>query len=222
MKKYVLIVAGGKGRRMEAEQPKQFIELGGLPLLMHTFHAFSAADDNFEFVLVLPAELITQWKELCNIHHFNTPHQITESGPKRFHSVKSGLKLIPEKTGVAIHDAARPFVSIKVIQDCFEMAERKGNAIPVIPVGDSVRGISGIFNKGIDRNKLRLVQTPQVFSSSSIKLAYQQAYNESFTDDASVLENTGRPIYLVDGNPENIKITRPIDLLTAQSLINFK
>ena len=221
MKKYVLIVAGGKGRRMEAGQPKQFIEIGGLPLLMHTFHAFSSADTKFEFVLVLPADLIAQWKELCNIHHFNIPHQIAESGPKRFHSVKSGLKLVPENAWVAIHDAARPFVSRKVITDCFALAERKGNAIPVIPVGDSVRETNGIFNKGVNRNKLRLVQTPQVFSSSSIKLAYQQTYNESFTDDASVLENTGQAIYLVDGNPENIKITRPIDLLTAQSLIDL-
>jgi 2-C-methyl-D-erythritol 4-phosphate cytidylyltransferase len=219
MKKYILIVAGGKGRRMETNQSKQFLELDGLPLLMHTFNTFSAADVNFLFVLVLPANLIAHWKELCITHHFATPHQIAESGPKRFHSVKSGLNLVPDNAWVAIHDAARPFVSKKVIKNCFAMAERKGNAIPVVPVGDSVRETNGIYNKVINRSKLRLVQTPQVFSSSAIKIAYQQPYNESFTDDASVLESTGKAIYLVDGNPENIKITNPADLLFAQALI---
>jgi 2-C-methyl-D-erythritol 4-phosphate cytidylyltransferase len=222
MKKYILIVAGGKGRRMGTSRAKQFLEVGGLPLLMHTFNAFSALENNFEFILVLPARLIAPWKELCEIYHFNTPHQIAESGPKRFHSVKSGLNLVPENVWVAIHDAARPFVSKQVIAACFAMAERKGNAIPVVPVNESVRETNGTFNKVLDREKLRLVQTPQVFHSSSIKQAYQQPYNESFTDDATVLESSGQPIHLVEGNRENIKITNPSDLLFAQALIASK
>ena len=220
MKKYILIVAGGKGKRMGTEQPKQFLEVGGLPLLMHTFHAFSFLRGSLEFILVLPAELINGWKELCKFHHFSTPHQIAEAGPKRFHSVKSGLKLLPANVLVAIHDAARPFVSKQVIEACFKMAERKGNAVPVIPIHESVREIQGTFSAAIDRNKIRLVQTPQVFHSSAIQRAYQQPYNESFTDDATVAESIGEQVHLVDGNKENIKITSPADLVFAQTLIN--
>ena len=219
MKKYVIIVAGGKGKRMETEQPKQFLEVGALPLLMHTFHAFSFLSDDIKFILVLPADAIEFWKQLCKTHDFAIPHQIAESGPKRFHSVKSGLKLIPDNALVAIHDAVRPFVSKQVITDCFTMAARKGNAVPVIPVSESLRELSGSLNKTIDRNNLRLVQTPQVFHSSEIKRAYQQPFNEAFTDDATVLERMGVQIHLVKGNTENIKITSPSDLLFAQAII---
>ncbi len=219
MKKYVVIVAGGKGKRMGNEQPKQFMEVGGLPLLMHTFYAFSFLGNAVEFILVFPADSIDYWKQLCQKYNFTIPHQIAEAGPKRFHSVKSGLKLVPANTLVAIHDAVRPFVSQQVIEDCFKMAERKGNAVPVIPVSESVRELSWTFNKTIDRNKLRLVQTPQVFLSSDIKRAYQQPYNESFTDDAMVLERTGKQIYLFEGNQENIKITSPVDLIFAKAII---
>ena len=220
MKKYVIIVAGGKGKRIVSEQPKQFLEIGGLPLLMHTFNAFSFLGNTIEFVLVLHANYINNWKELCKTHNFNIPHQIAEAGPKRFHSVKSGLNLVPANTLVAIHDAVRPFVSKQLIEDCFTMAERKGNAVPVIPVNESVRELSGTLNKTIDRNRLRLVQTPQAFHSSEIQQAYQQPYNESFTDDASVLEKMGKQIFLVEGNLENIKITLPADLIFAQALIH--
>ena len=219
MKKYVIIVAGGKGKRMGKEQPKQFLEVRGLPLLMHTFDAFSFLSDTVEFILVLPADSIDYWKQSCKTHHFTIPHQIAESGPKRFLSVKSGLKLVPDKALVAIHDAVRPFVSKQVIKDCFAMAERKGNAVPIIPVSESLRELSGSLNKTIDRNNLRLVQTPQVFLSSEIKRAYQQPFNETFTDDATVLERMGVQIHLVNGNTENIKITSPTDLLFAQAMI---
>jgi len=219
MKKYVIIVAGGKGKRMGTEQPKQFLEVGALPLLMRTFYAFSFLSETVEFILVLPADATDYWKKLCKTHNFTIPHQITESGPKRFHSVKSGLKLVPDNALVAIHDAVRPFVSKQVIAACFTMAARKGNAVPVIPVNESLREFSGSLNKTIDRNKLRLVQTPQVFYSSEIKRAYQQTYNETFTDDATVLERMGVQIHLVEGNPENIKITSPTDLLFAQAMI---
>lgn len=220
MVKYVIIVAGGEGKRMGMEQPKQFLEIGGLPLLMHTFRAFSFLGDTIEFILVLPADSINYWKQLCKMHNFTIPHQIAEGGPKRFHSVKRGLQMVPGDALVAIHDAARPFVSKHIIEDCFTMAERKGNAVPVMPVRESIREVSGTLNKSIDRSKLRLVQTPQVFLSSDIKRAYQQPYNENFTDDAMVLENTGKQIFMVDGNQENIKITSPADLRFAKTMIN--
>ena len=204
---------------MGTEQPKQFLEIRGLPLLMHTFRAFSFLTDDVEFILVLPSGSIDKWKQLCKTYNFTIPHQIAEGGPKRFHSVKSGLKMVPDNTLVAIHDAVRPFVSQHIIEDCFTMAERKGNAVPVIPVRESVREVSGTLNKSIDRSKLRLVQTPQVFLSSDIKRAYLQAYNENFTDDAMVLESTGKQIFMIDGNQENIKITSPADLIFAKALI---
>ena len=219
MVKYIVIVAGGEGKRMETEQPKQFLKIGGQPLLMHTFRAFSFLGNSIEFILVLPVDSINYWKQLCKMHNFTIPHQIAEGGPKRFHSVKRGLQMVPGDALVAIHDAARPFVSKQVIEDCFKMAKHKGNAVPVIPVRESVREVSGTLNKSIDRSKLRLVQTPQVFLSSDIKRAYQQPYNENFTDDAMVLESTGKQIFMIDGNQENIKITSPADLIIAEALI---
>jgi len=220
MKKYIVIVAGGKGKRMEEEQPKQFLEIGTLPILMRTFHAFSFLADTAEFILVLPTDSIDYWKQLCQKYSFTLPHQIAEAGPKRFHSVKSALKFIPDGVLLAIHDAVRPFVSKQIIEDCFTMAERKGNAVPVTAVDESIRELSGTLNKTINRNKLRLVQTPQVFQSSIIKRAYQQPYNEIFTDDATVLENLGKQIFLVDGERKNIKITNQVDLLLAQAIID--
>ncbi len=222
MKKYVIILAGGTGKRMGTDQPKQFLEVGGLPLLMHTFHAFYKVDQNFAFVLVLPGALREQWQQLCESYDFQIPHQISGSGPKRFHSVKSGLNRVPENVLVAIHDGVRPFVSAQVIENCFLLAMRKGSAVPVIPLIESVREISGSLSKSIDRNKLRLVQTPQVFLSSAIKQAYQQPFSESFTDDATVLECAGGQIYLVEGNHENIKITSPADFTLAHALFSQK
>lgn len=212
MKKYVIIVAGGSGERMGMKQPKQFLELAGRPVLMLTFDAFSFLYGEVEFILVLSSKYIQIWKQLCIDHNFQIPHQITDAGPKRFHSVKNGLRLVPDQALVAIHDAVRPFVAEQVIRNCFDMAERKGNAIPLLPIEESVREVSGSLSKAINRNKLRLVQTPQVFRSESIRLAYQQPYNEKFTDDATVLENNGGQIHVVEGNQENIKITSPTDL----------
>ena len=218
MQKFVLIVAGGSGSRMETQLQKQFIELNGLPILMHTFQAFSFLKD-LEFVLVLPKHAISYWKNSCLQHHFDIPHQVIEGGPKRFHSVKSGLQKIPDNVLVAIHDGVRPFVAQELISRCFELAQRKGNAVPAIPVDGSIREISGSLNKPIDRNKIRIIQTPQVFLSTKIKKAYNQTYREEFTDDATVLESIGQQIYLTEGSPENIKITNPVDLLIAEKLL---
>jgi 2-C-methyl-D-erythritol 4-phosphate cytidylyltransferase len=219
MQQYVLIVAGGKGERMKAPVPKQYIEISGKPLLMHTMEAFANESNKHEFIVVLPFDSIATWVNLCKIHHFQIEHKIAEGGPKRFHSVKSGLKLVPENTLVAIHDANRPFVSKETIKRCFEMAARKGNAVPVIPFTESVREVSGVLNKVVDRSILRIVQTPQVFHSTQIKAAYRQNYSEEFTDDASVMEKAGFRMNLVEGNNENLKITDASDLLLAQQLL---
>ena len=220
MQKFVLIVAGGAGLRMESAIHKQFVELNGMPLLMHTVKAFSYLSDA-EFVLVLPKMEIKIWAQLCIKHQFNIPHQLVEGGPKRFHSVKSGLQKIPDDVLVAIHDGVRPLVTQETINRCFDLAVRKGNAVPVIPVIGSLRQVDGSLNKPIDRSKIRIVQTPQVFLSTQIKKAYNQAYREEFTDDATVLESMGKQIHLTKGNSENIKITNPVDLLIAEKLVQW-
>jgi len=222
VKKIALIVAGGSGSRMKYSVPKQFIELQGIPLLFHTFMAFHRNDPAFEFILVLPDKEIVTWERLCRKHQFSIDHKITSGGITRFHSVKNGLDLIKEEGIVFIHDGVRPLVSSQTIEKCYQMAKNKGNAVPVIPPSESVREVSNGKNQAVDRNKYYLVQTPQTFLVSQIKQAYQQDYRENFTDDASVIENSGTEIFLVTGNRENIKITWPEDLFLAEVLIEIE
>jgi 2-C-methyl-D-erythritol 4-phosphate cytidylyltransferase len=219
MKKIALIVAAGSGSRMHSPLPKQFMELNGKPLLMHTFRAFKKADPDFEFVLVLPEKEIDTWKRLCKKFGFNIKHSIAKGGKSRFHSVKNGLKQIGDEGIVFIHDGVRPLVSAKTIENCFQTALAHGNALPVILPSESVRRVSGGKSEAVDRTRYYLVQTPQTFRVQLIKKAYEQKYSEKFTDDASVLENTGASIYLVEGNRENIKITWPADLTIAAALL---
>jgi len=220
MKKYAVIVAGGKGERMENSLPKQFIEVNGLPLVMHTMNLFCRSDVRPELILVLPRAYFKIWRDLCLAHGFNAGHVLAESGPERFHSVKSGLRNVGEDDAiVAVHDAVRPLVSLKVISRVYKDAELYGSAVPVVPVTESVRERTGANNRPADRNRLFLVQTPQCFRASILKRAYLQAYREEFTDDATVVETNGQQIHLVDGNPENIKITTPADLLMAEALL---
>ena len=221
MQKFVLIVAGGAGSRFSSETPKQFAKLHGRPVLMHTFHAFSFLDD-LRFILVLPKNLIDEWKSLCQKHGFKIDHKIAEGGPKRFHSIKSGLSLVPDNCLVAIHDGVRPLVSKETIQRCFDLAKRKKSAVPVAPVNDSLRQLDGLFSKAVNRDEFRIVQTPQVFYTTQIKKAYQQNFHLEFTDDASVFESAGHRIYITEGNPENIKITGPADLIVAENLIGLR
>ncbi len=218
MKKYVLIVSGGDGKRLQSDHPKQFLEINGLPLLMHTFYAFSFLEA--EFILMLQEKAVEDWRNLCRKHDFNIPHQIEIGGPKRFHSVKSGLKSIPDNVLLAIHDGVRPLVSRSTITQAFEMAAMKGNAVPAMPVSESIRESDGSLNKAVDRSKLKAIQTPQVFKSAIIKKAYNQPYDVCFTDDATVLESDGYQIHLTEGNPENIKITHSIDLAIAKQMLS--
>ena len=219
MKKFALIVAGGSGSRMNNSIPKQFIEINNRPVLMHTFDAFFNFDPNLEFILVLPKDQLKLWHSLCEKHQFNIECEIATGGETRFHSVKNGLDSISGDGIVFIHDGVRPLVSAKTLQNCFETAAWKGNALPVIPVSESVRFADDSGNQPVDRSKYFLVQTPQTFQTKLIQQAYQKAKNTLFTDDATVLESMGETIHLVQGNRENIKITYPEDLIFAATFL---
>ncbi len=218
--KHVIILAGGNGARFGNSIPKQFALIAGKPLLIHTFEAFSHID-KLKFTLVLGEKQLPVWDKICLTHNFQIPHKIISGGLKRFHSVKNGLLNIPNDVLVLIHDAARPFASKNTISKVINVAIKKGNAIPSINVTDTLRETDNGFNQVIDRDKIKLIQTPQAFNSTLIKNAYNQEYNHSFTDDSSVLESTGVTINLVEGNIENIKISSPPDLVIAEALSKY-
>ncbi len=219
MKLYAVIVAGGSGKRMGAELPKQYLEIAGRPVLMHTLERFKSFSDSIEIITVLPENQLRFWGDLQKKYSFNIPHTLVKGGKARFFSVRNGLKFVDAPGLVAIHDGVRPFVSIDTIKRCFETAERLGNAIPVIPPSDALRMVSDQGSMPVNRILVRQVQTPQVFHSELIKKAYEQDYLPEFTDDATVLEKTGVKINLVDGNRENIKITTPEDLIISAALL---
>lgn len=218
MNRTALIVAGGKGLRMGSDLPKQFLPLGGKPVLMHTLEAFRRYDAEMQLILVLPCEQQDYWHELCRKYDFLIRHRIANGGETRFHSVKNGLALVNEPGVVGVHDGVRPFVSQEVIARCYELAETKQAVIPVIDVVETVRHLTTVGSETVDRNSYKLVQTPQVFDVELLKLAYAQAFNPLFTDDASVVEAMGIPVFLAEGNRENIKITTPFDLKVGSVL----
>lgn len=229
MRKYVLIVAGGKGLRMGGDLPKQFIPLEGKPVLMHTLEAFHRWDALAELVLVLPEDHQSYWNMLCREIGCKVPHRIANGGETRFQSVRNGLQFLSEEIGntsgrnekalIAVHDGVRPFVSSEVIAACFDEAEKNRAAIPVMPMIDSLRETDEKGSHPVDRNRYFAVQTPQVFDAELLLKAYEQEFSALFTDDASVVEAMGEAIHMVTGNRENIKITTPFDLLVAESLI---
>jgi len=219
MQLYALIVAGGSGIRMQTALPKQFLELAGKPVLMHTIERFKAFSDSIEIITVLPENQIEYWKENQEKYSFSIKHTIVTGGATRFHSVKNGLEFVTAPSLVAIHDGVRPFVSADTIKRCFETAEKLGNAVPAVTIAESLRVITNEGNSPIDRQTIRTIQTPQVFNASMIKKAYQQEYRSEFTDDATVLETLGEKINLVEGNRENIKITNSEDLLISNALL---
>lgn len=219
IKKYALIVAGGSGTRMHTNQLKQFILLAGKPVLMHTIGCFIRFDATLDLILVLPESQHTHWNNLCKDFGFDVPHTLVAGGETRFHSVRNGLSVISGEGVVFIHDGVRPLVSSATLSRCLEGALENGNAIPAIPVSESVRQLTGKTSSPVDRERLRLIQTPQTFMVSLIKSAYSVPYETGFTDDASVLEKTGAPVFLTEGNRENIKITWPEDLSVAQAIL---
>jgi len=218
MKKIALIVAGGFGTRMQSKIPKQFMEFNGLPLLMHTVNKFYAYDSSIELRVVLPESEVNTWNELCTEYNFNLPCKIFYGGETRFHSVKNGLHNLPSSALVGVHDGVRPLVSFGTITRCFKLAEINGTAVPVVPVSESIRRVEGKDSISEERLLYRIVQTPQVFSSEILLDAYNLPFEDSFTDDASVIEKAGYKIYLTEGNEENIKITSLKDLLIAEIL----
>jgi len=220
MQLYVVIVAGGSGTRMGAEIPKQFLELAGRPVLMHTIERFKAFDESIEIITVLPENQLRHWIELQEKYSFNVPQTIVKGGSARFFSVRNGLKFVNAPSLVAIHDGVRPFVSIDTIRRCFKTAEELGNAVPVVSPAESLRILTPNGNEPINRLIVKQIQTPQVFDAQLIKDAYSQNYSNEFTDDATVLEKTGLKINLIDGNLENIKITNPTDLLISSALLS--
>lgn len=222
MKKFVLIVAGGSGLRMGTDLPKQFLELCGKPVLMHTIQRFYDYDPHCELILVLPLLQQEYWSQLCMEHSFTLPHLIATGGETRFDSVKNGLGLIQGEGVIFIHDGVRPLVSGETLGRCFETAKEYGNALPVLPVQESLRQLVGDQNRAVDRSLYLIVQTPQTFHSAQIQQAFSQPYDPAFTDDATVAEKAGFPIHLVEGNRENIKITTPTDLIIAGVLMGEK
>jgi len=221
MKLYAVIVAGGSGKRMGAEIPKQYLELAGKPVLMHTIEKFKAYNDSIEIIAVLPENQLRYWNELQKKYSFTIPHTLVKGGKARFYSVRNGLKFVDVPGLVAIHDGVRPFVSNETIKRCFETAEKLGNAIPVISPEESLRMITDQGSAPVNRLYVKQVQTPQVFRADLIKKAYLQDYLPEFTDDATVLEKTGEKINMVEGNRENIKITNPEDLFIAKTLLSI-
>lgn len=219
MKKYVIIVAGGKGLRMGGEIPKQFLPLNGKPILMHTIEAFFRYDSAIHCIVVLPIDQQAYWQELCQKKAFIFSHEVVDGGNTRFQSVKNGLERVVGTGLVAIHDGVRPFVAQQVIARCFDTACTKRAVIPVIkPVDTLRRMVVGDLSETVSREEYRIVQTPQVFDIDLLKQAYDQPHKPFFTDDASVVEASGNPVFLVEGNRENIKLTTPFDLKVAEIL----
>jgi 2-C-methyl-D-erythritol 4-phosphate cytidylyltransferase len=219
MRKIAVIVAGGKGSRMNSGTPKQFMLLKGKPVLYYTIGTFLQAYADIEIILVLSKTHLTQGEELIRTYFKTNSIQIAEGGETRFDSVQSGLKNIKEQCVVFVHDGVRCLLSTDLIHRCYEAAIEFGSAIPVVDSKDSVRIVKEDANEAVDRSSIKLVQTPQTFKSSFLLPAFKVAYDSSFTDEASVVEAAGRNIHLIKGEEHNIKITRPIDLIIAAEIL---
>ena len=238
MTDYVIIVAGGKGLRMGSDIPKQFLPVGGRPVLMRTIERFREYSEHLQIILVLPKAQQAYWQTLCSEYAFAVDYLLADGGETRFHSVQHGLALIPDDAEgvVGVHDGVRPFPAVDVIRRCYETARTAKAVVPVIPVVETIRHVTPRPTAGtarpeqapqpayhsvtVPRSDYRLVQTPQCFDIQLLKAANRQPYTEAFTDDASVVEAFGFDITLVEGNRENIKLTTPFDLKIAESLID--
>lgn len=220
LEQFVIIVAGGLGVRMGTSTPKQFLCIKEKPILIHTIQKFFDYNPLINIVLVLPNEHFSTWENLCTKHNFNIEHTLISGGETRYQSVKNGLDAIKSNCIIAVHDAVRPLVSTSLIEKCFTVAENKGNAIPCIGVNETVREISLNGSKQLNRNNIKLIQTPQVFDSEMLQNAYKLPFNTSFTDDASVIEKAGYKINLIEGESQNIKITTDFDLKFAECYVS--
>ena len=223
MRTIAIIVAGGSGTRFGAQMPKQFLALQGKPILMRTIEAFIEADNRFDVIVTLPVDQMDVWRDLCCEHGFTVPHHVVAGGETRWHSVKNALDCISDVADVdviAVHDGVRPLASTDLINRCLATAREQGSAIPVVMLNDSVRQLDADGSRALDRASLRAVQTPQVFDARLLMESYGQPFDPTFTDDASVVERAGHTVALVEGEPANLKITRPMDLALAEYLLN--
>ena len=221
MLKYAIIVAGGKGLRMETNTPKQFIVVKGLPILMHTIEKFRTTFQDIKIILVLPEDQLDHWEELCVLYHFSKENlQTTVGGETRFHSVKNGLQLTTENSIIGVHDAVRPLASSDTIRRAYQSAMENGSGVPITDMVESIRKVEGDKNQPLDRSMYKIVQTPQCFQSHLIQSAYNQSISSNSTDDASLVEEFGHQITLVEGNVENIKITTPKDIILLKEFLS--
>ncbi len=219
MNKYAVIVAGGKGVRMGNAVPKQFLPLAGSPILYHTIKAFTDAYADIHLIIVLPGDQLSYANTVLQLFPERIDATIVQGGQTRFHSVQNGLKAIEGEGIVFVHDGVRPLVSAALIQRCYEQAADKGSAIPAIPVADSMRLVSGNNSAPLNREQMRIIQTPQTFRTDIILPAFQQEYSLAFTDEATVTEANGTKVYLVEGERSNIKVTTPEDMVIAEALL---
>ena len=214
----IIITAGGTGKRMGGNQPKQFLLMNGKPVLMHTIERLHSYSPENQFILTLPGDSIAEWKKLCERHNFRIAVSVIPGGAERNDSVRNALEICTGEI-IAVHDGVRPFVSDETLDNLFKAAEEHKAVIPVLPVKDSLRKVSGAKSTAAVRSEFRIVQTPQVFSAKILRKAHGQAVTPEMTDDASMVEALGEAIYLVQGNEENIKITVPLDLLIGEAVI---
>jgi len=219
MDKYAVIVAGGKGLRMGNAMAKQFLPLAGKPVLYYTIKAFVDAYADMKLVLVLPQEQLSYAQMVLQAFPDRIDMTIVAGGPTRFHSVQNGLKAVTDNSVIFVHDGVRPLVSVDLIRACYEQAVAKGSAIPAIPVADSMRIIDGEDSEPVDRQFMRSIQTPQTFRADILLPAFEQEYFERFTDEATVVEAYGEQVYLIEGERNNIKLTTPMDMLVAETIL---
>jgi len=222
IKKYAVIVAGGKGARMGTDVPKQFLPLLGMPLMCYAVQAFAAAIPDIHLILVLPADQLGSAQTVLRSYIGKIKVTTVAGGETRYHSVKNGLKQVTDDGVVFVHDGARPLISQEMIMRCYKQAVEKGSAIPAISVTESIRLIDNGASQSLDRDQLRIIQTPQTFKTEVLLPAFQQGYHSSFTDEASVVEAFGTKVFLIEGMPENIKVTWPHDLSIAEALLNAR
>ncbi|HEX8334898.1 MAG TPA: 2-C-methyl-D-erythritol 4-phosphate cytidylyltransferase [Segetibacter sp.] len=221
MKKFALIVAGGSGQRMGAALPKQFLLLQNKPLLCYSIEAFIQAFDDHKIILVLPPEHLTKGEEIISQYQYQKVI-LTAGGETRFHSVQNGLRAVTEPSIIFVHDGVRCMVTTGLIRRCYKQALEKGSAIPAVAATDSIRIDEGSTHHIIDRNKVRIIQTPQTFRSEILVPAYEQEYQSSFTDEAGVVESSGQEVFLIEGEYDNLKITRPIDIFLAEKILESR
>ena len=218
MQKSVIITAGGIGKRMGSELPKQFLVLGGKPVLVHTLELFFKYDPNIEIILTLPNEWRGYWETLIDKCYCRVPHIVVNGGEERYHSIQNALKQCSGSI-IAVHDGVRPFVSFETLERCFSALNQFEAVVPVLKLKESIRQTNENSTNAVDRSNYRLVHTPQCFRAEALHKAYKQAYHEQVTDDACLVEELGYTIHLVESNEENIKLTTPFDFLIAETII---